>query len=402
MQLTDSKIKFKLKKKMKLNAHNVYKYAIILAITLITISIWFVISSSKIGLGNLSVIRYSDMILSIFSSEEKGIDNNVLLVNVCYDKELAPVYDKYGFPMGNTAITDRCKLNSLLENLRRYNNYKYILMDVFLTPDFKTSSDSALFSNIATIRRIIIPKHQDGHQIDSAIIHKAAYADYSTNFWVNDFEKYPLFINNQMSIAAAMYAQNKNKELCQNPIFAKENGRLIYKSIIPKFHIRPNDDYDSSGNKIIYQLGEDLLSLANDSTAFKNLIQDKWIVIGDFSESDIHQTYNGNIAGPLIIFNTFLNLLQGNHYVKWWYITILFALFFFMCKSTVCNRNDITVKNKFLSLLLSWISYSIIMTIVCLISYYCFSMVVDIFFISTIFAFYRYIFNWLKSDKYVW
>lgn len=216
-------------------------------------------------LGNLSVIKYSDMILSIFSSEEKPIDNNVLLVNVCYDKELAPVYDKYGFPMGNTAITDRGKLNSLLENFRRHNNYKYILMDVFLTPDF---------------------------------------------------EKYPLFVDKQMSIAAAMYAQNQNKELCWNPIFAKENGRLIYKSIIPKFHIRPGDDYDSSGNKIIYQLGEDLLTLANDTTTFKNLIQDKWIVIGDFSESDIHQTYNGNIAGPLIIFNTFLNLLQGNHFVK--------------------------------------------------------------------------------------
>ncbi len=76
---------------MKLNANNIYKYAIILAITIVTISIWFVISSSKIGLGNLSVIKYSDMILSIFSSEEKPIDNNVLLVNVCYDKELAPV-----------------------------------------------------------------------------------------------------------------------------------------------------------------------------------------------------------------------------------------------------------------------------------------------------------------------
>ena len=116
---------------MKINTNKILKYAVTLVLTIITMSIWFVISSSKIGLGNLTVIKYSDMILSIFSSEEKAIDNNILLVNVSYDKELAPVYDKYGFPKGNTDITDRSKLTLFLENLQVYNNYKYVLMDIF-------------------------------------------------------------------------------------------------------------------------------------------------------------------------------------------------------------------------------------------------------------------------------
>ncbi len=385
---------------MKINTNKILKYAVTLVLTIITMSIWFVISSSKIGLGNLTVIKYSDMILSIFSSEEKAIDNNILLVNVSYDKELAPVYDKYGFPKGNTDITDRSKLTLFLENLQVYNNYKYVLMDIFLTPEFKTASDSALFSTIASIPRIILPKHYGGPQLDSAIVHKAAYADYSTNFLAGDFEKYPLFINGQMSIAAAMYAQNTNNELSLNPILAREDGRLIYRSIIPKFDICPKDDYDSSGNKIIYHLGEDLLSMTNDSTTFRSLIQDKYIVIGDFYDKDIHQTYNGNVAGPLIILNTFFNLLQGSHYVKWWHILILFILFFFMCNSTL-NNNGIVIKNKLFSVILSWISYSTIMTIVCIASYYCFSMVFDIFFISTTFVIYKYVFKWLNLYKYV-
>ena len=50
-----------------------------------------------------------------------------MFVNVAYDKEFVEATDEYGLPVGQTQITDRQKLLQLLQELKRRNDYKYIL-----------------------------------------------------------------------------------------------------------------------------------------------------------------------------------------------------------------------------------------------------------------------------------
>ena len=55
--------------------------------------------------------------------------DSILYINVCYDKELVP-YEEQGMPVGNTVITDRKKLLTLLTEAKKADNYRYIFMDV--------------------------------------------------------------------------------------------------------------------------------------------------------------------------------------------------------------------------------------------------------------------------------
>ena len=88
--------------------------------------------------------------------QQGHVPDSILFINVCYDKTLIP-YEEQGMPVGNTVITDREKLLSLLTEAKKANNYRYIFMDVCFEEGLETEADSALFHTIASMDRIVIP-----------------------------------------------------------------------------------------------------------------------------------------------------------------------------------------------------------------------------------------------------
>ena len=94
--------------------------------------------------------------------------------------------------------------------------------------------------------------------------------------------------------------------------------------------------------KKILNLGADILDLGVD---IPSLVRNKIVVIGDFSEDDIHDTYIGKVAGPVININALEALRNNELEIPWTLIVFLMVLYTIVCYLTI--RQPMST-NKFL------------------------------------------------------
>ena len=100
--------------------------------------------------GEVKLLKYINIAEQILKSDDTPVPEDVLLINVNYDKTLVPVHDEFGVPMGRTDITDREKLLQFLQAAEKNGNYKYILLDIFFEKGYSTPFDSLLFRQTTT------------------------------------------------------------------------------------------------------------------------------------------------------------------------------------------------------------------------------------------------------------
>lgn len=143
--------------------------------------------------GERDVLKYWQFVVSLFSNNSRNqVPEDVLFINVSNDRQLVDRTDVFGIPVGNTAITDRQKLDDLLNLIKSSGGYKYVLLDVFFEKGYQSDYDSSLFNTIVSMENIVIPRHVDGTLADPSLEQKAAYADYSTTLKEDNIAKYPL------------------------------------------------------------------------------------------------------------------------------------------------------------------------------------------------------------------
>ena len=101
-------------------------------------------------------------------------EKDVTYVNFGKDKSLVPVLDEFNDTIGNDVITDRKTLLEFLE-LAKKSDYKFLFLDVRFEKGYETPYDSALFSLIKEMPRLVIATHQrdGGYEIiDSSLLDK--------------------------------------------------------------------------------------------------------------------------------------------------------------------------------------------------------------------------------------
>ena len=120
--------------------------------------------------------------------------------------------------------------------------------------------------------------------------------------------------------------------------------------------------------KKVDNLGADIIDMGID---IPSLVKDKIVVIGDFTEDDIHDTYLGKIAGPVINVNALEALRNNEQEIPWTLILFLFAIYGIVCYQTI--RQPISMDkllkslhfdNKVVRYILSFIGYSFLFAIV--------------------------------------
>ena len=327
-------------------------------------------------------------------------NDSVTFVNVCYDLELIDKYDG-DEKIGNTPIVDRKKLYDLLIYLNKKRDYKYILLDVFFEKGDCAPIDSALFSIIDSIPRIVIPYSGERKDIlaDVRLHDKAGRASYFPTLFETDFVKYPYYSDGIKSLPLVMY---EDKELYGHDLHSywlwySDNWRLARKSVILNM--------EKSQPKTIQNLGE----LVNpDSPLIKvdtTLVTNKYIVIGDFFEKDKHNTYKGEISGSIILFNAYLALLHGQHILSLWVGLVLFMLFFaysfiILSRTTLyevlIQRIRPTSKcgkriYQILLFLVYWFDLPICLTLLCAMTYFVEGKTYDILITSLCFQFIKFV-----------
>lgn len=262
------------------------------------------------------------------------MSDSIMMVDVHYDKVFTLEYNE-ALPKGNVAVTDHQKLLMLLKKLKQYDNYKYIMLDLYIEKSVPQKADEELVNLIKSMNRIVIPMPLEGQDnIDIRLISHAAMARYGSTIWENDFVKYPYYSDGMKSIPLKMYEDMTGRTIDNYSLFAWDKG-LARRNVMLTYEFRES--------KYPYLLG---LGILGDSLAGQKTLgildkpekfKDKYILIGDF-EDDRHETFIGEMSGTAINFNAFVSLLHGYHRLGVLLITILFVFFSLLAYLTLIRN----------------------------------------------------------------
>lgn len=384
---------------MRNNNHSLF-YATVFLLAVIAILISYLFSNINFSLsGEKPVLKYWCAFTDWLSSgREKAPSGDVVFINVANDKQLVDISDEFGIPLGNAAITDRSKLVELLGMIASSPSYKYVLLDIFFEEGYQTESDSALFTLISGMDRIVIPKHTDGGLSSEVPGSKAAYADYNISINEDDFTKYRLFWKDGPSMPLRMYTDITGRTVKKTGLWYSDNGALSRKVVFPKMHVRIDSPYRFDGQKAYLNLGADILDYADEEN-WAEYFDDKFIVIGSFTGDDIHTTYAGDIPGSLINYNVYLSLMKGQHRIPLGLIVFYFCIFFAMAYLLLRGPSE-TLSQPWAWLWAKlFVLYSAILIIVCIFVFTVWGQAHDIFITSAFFSIVDVVNRRLKEKK---
>ena len=110
---------------------------------------------------------------------------------------------------------------------------------------------------------------------------------------------------------------------------------------------------------------------------------------------DSHETVVGKMQGIVIIANTFISLMERAHVVPFVVILFLFIIYFVFAYQIYTRQslfaNIIAWRSKksmdsfpFWGMLLSWFTYSFVLSLFCLLFYYLYGVSYDVLFTATL------------------
>ena len=318
--------------------------------------------------------------------------NDALFINVAYDKQLVDKCDDYGMAIGNSDVTDRSKLLSLLQLLHKTNSYKYILLDIRFEKGYNVPDvDSALFAEILSMKNIVIANHSDIELADSSLIKKAAFSDYFATITKTNFARYQYNYDGVESVPLYAYHELTGNAINKHGWLYTCNSRLCYNSLFVHFPIAKWNEYDEQQSKVYYNLGSDILDNYSDSD-LKKLTEGKCVIIGNMVE-DVHDTYSGLKPGSVITYYAFQELMKGRHFVN--YCMMLFlAILFFLISLSLFETNPIISRlpfirnshSRIIHFMLDFVGYSLVLALSMIILYIIFGIATSIVLPSAYFA----------------
>lgn len=306
----------------------------------------------------------SIMLFDYFNKKGEAPDSDIYYANVGFDKQLVPVEDEFGDEIGKTAITDRKLLAEYL-NLLRDTGYKYIFLDIRFEEGTKSEDDSLLFATMAHLDRFSFSLHRDLETlVPDSLLHKGAYSDYRGNFR-DGFIRYELLQDHEESTPLRMYSVIEGgHKMTHRGIFYYDNSNLAYNMVFPSFYRNDTEHEGEMGREKYHYLGYEL---KNDPDALRAAARDKIVVIGDF-ENDKHQTYMGEVPGPLLSVRTYQTLNRGSHRFSWICFSITSVVYFFILyllvgKYDINNKicKVLRIKSRILVFLMSLIGWGILL-----------------------------------------
>lgn len=402
--------------------------SVLIAVFFLFITYWAMnyqipISAEKAKLQFFEAYRQSHWPL-----ESSCLSDSVIMIDTHYDQQFVMEKDVYSSQeKGVVPVADREKILKCLEYLKQRNEYKYILLDIFLDKAVRQDMDSTLYKTIASMPRLVLAKPQSIPIADSCMAPKTGCVQYKIALWENDFVKFPYSYKGEKSLPLTMYEDLTGRTIKKIGPFYWDNG-LARNSVILTY---PDVDL----NERSYLGGTDDYTIEDDLENAKG----KYILIGDFVD-DLHNTFLGEIPGTLINFYAFLALIHGHHKIGTgllFFLLLVYAIpiylkitnyeipkcvFFYIRKIRfvdwiVSRFKDILYKPKknksyelvrkimFITftvlskLFNSWIGYPLYLTIVCLYTYIIFNEAYDIFITTILFYLLNLIWDSYQKSK---
>lgn len=281
--------------------------------------------------------------------------DKLLTVNTARDKALAAEYDEFGRETGTVAVSDRERLSDFLDIVKDAD-YKYIFIDLRFESNVVTPQDSALYSLIATMPRLVYSHHREQEANPVIGEDKSAYADFR-NIIGEGFSRYEFVQDGKESIALRLFHDMTGRTIVPAGMgtYRDTDGSLCYNMQFVPFPLTATRDYASDGRVLHPLLGFHILSL-NTPDQIREMVKDKLIVIGDF-ENDRHDTYVGSVPGPLLSLYAWNLLNHNGHKVNYLLQLFLFVFFTIILYVIMLPDDRKHIKNPWLSFVLTLLGW---------------------------------------------
>lgn len=319
---------------------------------------------------DVNLLTWVDKIIG--TEKDYFAEDDVTFINIGKDKMLVPAVDEWGDTIGKNVISDREALLKFL-TIASQSNYKYIFLDVRFELCFDTPFDSALFACIKTMPNLVIATHREigGYVIaDSTLLPKAANADYR-NVLHAGFSRYEFLQDGKRSVALRMLYDIDHHDIEKRWYgYVCDDGHPCYnlKYIPLPSHLFKAEqtviEKNTIGEEIRYPyLGSYILNqrFFTEEELVKNMLDDKLVVIGDF-DNDIHDTYIGEIPGPILPLAAYKFLKAGLHRVDVVYLIALFLIYWVISYVMLTFRHiaNLFAKNSVWNYLLSLLGFGVL------------------------------------------
>lgn len=330
-------------------------------------------------------------------------DSNIMYVNVGLDKDLVPFTDEFGDTIGKVAVTDRKLLAEFL-NLIKDSGYKYIYLDIRFEEGTRSNNDSLLFSLLEEMPRLTFSTHRDMETIvPPELDRKSAYSDYR-GFHRNGFTRYEYLQDGKESAALRMYREIYGDSLYQKGPAFFMGKNLSYNMLFIPFYTNDTSDLGEEGKIKFPYLSSHLLKNYT-AEEIRQMAKGKIVVIGDFV-NDIHNTYIGNVPGPVLAVRAFQVLEKGSNRFSWVAFSIISAVYILILYFLLgdYNLNEqicrlIKIKSNLLAYLLSLIGWGLVLGGIKLALYAIFGIAFVAFIPAFVFSTVSFVKGYLKFNR---
>ena len=279
---------------------------------------------------------------NVIGIEESFNEQEFLFIDVSKSNELVKAYNEAGFEVGNQDITNRKSLAELFAIINEQNLHRQILCDILF--ELNSPNDSILKTEIEQTQRLLVSSYHAG----DSLLKPRFNVPYSASDYEDQgsFFKYEMYHKSHKSTALTLLDENNDIEPPNAFDLVKREDGWWFNKFVVDFRIRP---FHYTANKAISEVSENseihrinivdlepflglcrTMNMVGNKEFFVEMMEKKLIVLGDFSDRDIHSTITGDLAGPLILINAYLSLKAGENKVH-----IVMILFLLLSFSTV-------------------------------------------------------------------
>lgn len=389
-------------------------------------ALWMV--SFSILILNSSLTHWDDTEIATFYNfmrkevmgleQKKPPQDKFFFIDVSKSNELIDCYDSRGNHIGEEDYTDRAALARLFKIMNQYPVYEYALCDIqFFIP---SPNDSLLKPEIEKTPKLLVSTHFDGNEIKKPLFDvKHSVSDYEIEGGI--FFKYKVLYNDSIISTPARLLQEINgAKISGEGSYVKINDQPYFNNFILDYRIREwhynenkEDTVALDSSLLPYKVptvhlktfleGAEIFAQLGNDDFFNDSFKDRIVVIGDFSDRDIHETIVGDIAGPVILLNAYLALAAGDNKVKWSFLIYLYFGFLFISYVMFHPSDPIETaihklfpKSAALRSIMGLLNYTVIILLISFIGYLLFDFQISII----ILALYTLITSWAIAQLY--
>ncbi len=268
---------------------------------------------------------------------KNDLPDKFFFIDVGYSRKLIAKHN------GNQDVADRYLLAKFFNVIHRLNNpQKFILCDIFFNDP--SPDDTLLSEEMKRVKKLIIPYRST--EIDEfhskfipSDIHRG-FVEYTAADTSGTFLKYPLIKrqNGQYykSVPLRMYEEIHHATFEPGIFLSKIKNKFSLNALVVDFRVQENRPY--------HRLSELFTQEKNGQLAYPEqdllkMIENRIVVIGDFSGRDMHETIMGNMPGPIILVNGYLALVYGDSFVSGYFLLFLFCCYFLISYNIFCRKD---------------------------------------------------------------